>query len=296
MGTECHVVVVGGRPSLAADAAQLVERLEARWSRFRSGSELMRLNRHAGRPVVVSRETFDAVARAVEGWYLTAGRFDPTVHTALVANGYDRTFREIAAGADRPPAAPPPAPAPGCGSIVLLPSSRAVILPPGVALDLGGIGKGLAADLVVRALIDRGASGACVNLGGDVRVDGEPPTDAGWDVAVEDPFTAGGELARVRLASGAVVTTTRLFRRWTAGGQERHHLLDPGTGRPAWTGLAAVTVVAAEAASAEIVAKAAFMAGVEEGAALIEAAGATGLLVDDTGHVTRLAALEELFA
>ena len=291
MGTEVHVVVVDGDPGLLDRARAAIERLEAKWSRFRPTSELSQLNRAAGRTCIVSIETFELVNLAVQAWYLTGGRFDPTVHDALVTAGYDRTFREIApAPSIRRPSSP--APAPGCAAIALAPSVRAVTLPPGIALDLGGIGKGRAADLVATDLIAAGAAGASVGIGGDVRVNGAGLDGGAWEVGVESPFDEGTDLATLALADGAVVTSTRLFRTWQRDGIRQHHLIDPSTGSPAWTGVAAVTVVAGQAATGEVMAKAAYLAGADEGAALLAAAGLTGLLVEDTGAVRRVDNLE----
>jgi len=291
MGTEVHVVVVDGDPGLLDRARAAIERLEAKWSRFRPTSELSQLNRAAGRTCIVSIETFELVNLAVQAWYLTGGRFDPTVHDALVTAGYDRTFREIApAPSIRRPSSP--VPAPGCAAIALAPSVRAVTLPPGIALDLGGIGKGRAADLVATDLIAAGAAGASVGIGGDVRVMGAGLDGGAWEVGVESPFDEGTDLATLALADGAVVTSTRLFRTWQRDGIRQHHLIDPSTGSPAWTGVAAVTVVAGQAATGEVMAKAAYLAGADEGAALLAAAGLTGLLVEDTGAVRRVDNLE----
>src|SRR4029077_6961859 len=97
---------------------------------------------------------------------------------------------------------------------------------------------------VVAELLEAGARGACVDLGGDLRAAGDSPNDdGGWTVALEDPW-GGDDLARVGLSDGAVATSSVLRRRWTSGGQARHHLIDPRTGRPAETSLVQVTVVA----------------------------------------------------
>jgi thiamine biosynthesis lipoprotein len=289
MGTDVEVIVVDGPDGAAAGAEARVEGLEARWSRFRPDSELSRLNQAAGTPAVVSLPTFRLVQRAVEAWSLTDHRFDPTVLPALEAAGYDRTFDDVPS--DGPDSPAPPGPAPGCAGIRLDPVVRAVTLPAGTRLDLGGIGKGYAADLVADELRQEGAAGACVNLGGDLHVSGLPPEGApAWVVAVEDP--AGGDgLGNLTLAAGGVATSTRLRRAWRRAGRVWHHLLDPATGRPAFEGLASVTVLAAETWWAEVLAKAAFLAGPDAGAALLARHGVTGLLVGDDGTVSELPGL-----
>jgi len=290
MGGQAQLVVTGGRHLLDL-GRRLVEALEARWSRFRPDSDVARLNRAAGTPVRVTPETMLIMSLVVDAWKLTAGRFDPTVVGALETNGYDRHFSSIGRG----PAGPVrPVPAPGLEGVVLDPSGPTVTLPPHVGIDLGGIGKGTAADLVVMKLLAAGARGACLNLGGDLRASGQAPEPGGWVVAIEDPFRPAQELARVVVGDGAVVTSSRLVRTWHRGGSAYHHLIDPASGLPCDDGLAAVTVVAGCAWWAEVLATAVFVAGPEEGARLIEEHGVTGVLVDHRGGTQTLPGFEGL--
>jgi thiamine biosynthesis lipoprotein len=136
-----------------------------------------------------------------------------------------------------------------------------VTLPAGVRFDSGGIGKGLAADLVAQRLVDVGAMGALVNLGGDLRAIGAPPVSDGWVVGVADPVDPNMELFRIGLRAGAVATTSSLKRRWMTTSGETHHLIDPATGQPAVSDVVGVTVVAQEAWWAEAVTKALFIRG-----------------------------------
>lgn len=285
LGSDLHVVVVGGTDHHHDQAHARIDDLESRWSRFRPDSELSRLNATPGRPTIVSADTYGAVVLAIDAWRTTEGRYDPTVLPALVAAGYDRDFAALPAEG---PSAPESAPAPGCGAIGLDPVVRSITLPPGVMLDLGGIGKGLAADLVVEDLLAAGAAGACVNAGGDLRAAGAPPSEDGWVVDVE--HLPGILLA---LADGAVATSSTLGRRWQRGGTTMHHLIDPRTGAPAAGGLVAVTVVAGRASRAEVLAKAAFVAGAAEAPDVLAAAGATGILVTEDDRVVELAGLAD---
>src|SRR5262249_8155924 len=104
MGTDVEVLALGAddaaMATLGALAADRLEAREARWSRFRASSELSRLNDAAGAPVVVSRDTFVLIARAVDAWCDTDGRYDPTVLNALQAAGYDRDFDAVARASD----------------------------------------------------------------------------------------------------------------------------------------------------------------------------------------------------
>jgi len=297
MGSTAHLMVHGADDACLDVARTRLEEMERRWSRFLPDSELCALNAAAGRTVRVSVDTAQVVRRCIEAWRLTGGLFDPTVLTAVESAGYDRTFEKVA---DGPAASAPPAPSPGCGGmrVTVDELGGTVRLPEGVGLDLGGIGKGYAADQVVYELRRQGAAGALVNLGGDVRVSGTSPEGAEWSVGVTDPFCDGDDnrdtrdLAVLALTEGAVATSSRTRRRWRRGTQEMHHLIDPRTGAPARTGLVAVTVVAAEAHWAEILAKSALVAGREAGTRLLRAHGLPALLVTDTGEVVRVGEME----
>jgi thiamine biosynthesis lipoprotein len=285
MGTDVHVVVRGGDTAALLHWAQCeIEALDRRWARFRDESELSLLNAAAGTPAILPADTFAVVELAVAGWRETDGAFDPTVLGALVAAGYDRSFELVGAGAPvgRTSVAAPP---PGCSGIVLDRALRAVTLPPGVTLDLGGVGKGHTADRVACELVPRGATGACVNVGGDLRVIGDGPGEtATWNVSV-DVVDDGHVDALVALPAGAgLATSTTRRRRWATMDGEAHHVIDPSTGAPAATDVASATVVAGDAAWAEIVATALLVRGTA--AADVLSRTGTAALVTTTGGET----------
>lgn len=277
MGSDAHVLVHGGPPSLLDDARARIDELESRWSRFRPDSELCRMNALAGHPTVVSRDLWLLVERAVAAFELTAGAFDPTVLQAVVAAGYDRDFDDLPP--DRPAGATA-APVPGGASVGLDAGLRAVTLPPGVGIDPGGIGKGLAADVVVGELLAAGAEGALVGLGGDVRVAGVSPEGEAWTIGVTHPRT-GEELVRIGLADGAVATSSRLRRRWTVGGEERNHVIEPRTGRSAAGDVVAATAVAGEGWWAEALATAALLGRAPQGTGHLLTIAADGRMTAD---------------
>jgi thiamine biosynthesis lipoprotein len=279
MGSTVHLLGFGGPASAGQEAIEQIEALERAWSRFRDDGELSVLNDDPDGVVAVSDELAGALRRALLAWRLTDGWFDPTVHDALVAAGYDRTFRSL-------PDVARPVPAgvrvPGCDGVSIDHVGR-VHRPPGLRFDLGGIGKGLAADLVAEELVGRGVRSVSIAVGGDVRVAGVAP-EGGWSVPVLDPFADDDRMMNVEMDTGAIVTSTTRVRRWqTEDGGWAHHLIDPVTGRPADNGVAAVVAIAAEAWWAEVVAKAALVAGADRGRALMARHGVQGWMVlDDT--------------
>ncbi len=303
MGSDAHVIVVGGSDDLAEVAYHRIEELEARWSRFVDSSEICAINRAAGHWVEVSDDTTRLVELAIEGWRLTGGGFDPTVLGAVVRAGYDRTFSDLANSTVPEPGAPGGAsrrragvePAPGGASrrragveLHQGPTSielgdRRVRLPRGAAIDAGGIGKGLAADMVAAELMALGAQGACVNLGGDLRVEGNAADGGDWTIAVADPWSTES-IVDVAVRSGAVATSSTARRRWMVGGDTRHHLIDPTTGEPSTTDLVALTVIAGNGWLAEVFAKGALLRGSTRCFDILPA-GIEALAVTDDGDV-----------
>ena len=285
MGTRAHVVVHGRDLAhaevLRRSAVARLHALEAKWSRFRADSEVSRINEYAGAPVDVSRETVLLVERSVEAWQRTQGRFDPTVLPALLAAGYDRDFRRLAEAGDDLGVRAPAGPAPGCDGIQI--RRHTVAVPAGVAIDPGGIGKGLAADLVVDLLMTAGARGVCINVGGDLRVAGRPEDADAWTIRLEEPFAAGRAIGKVRLTDEALVSSWRTRRTWTRAGRAAHHLIDPRTGEPAWSGVAGVSVIATDAWWAEAFATSLFLLGPDDAPGAVTHAGAEALVIRDDG-------------
>ncbi len=294
MGTRAHVIVsaddLAMAEVLAHSAVARLVRLERQWSRFIPDSELSRLNANRGRPVTLSADTLRLVERAVEAWQRTDGRFDPTVLPSLIAVGYDRDFR--AGLGDQLPAPVETHPAPGCDGIEI--RGHDVTLPPGVMIDPGGIGKGLAADIALDLVTTAGARGVCVNVGGDLHVSGRPDATPRWSVAIEHPLEPRRTLGRVELHEEALVSSWRTRRAWGSADDRRHHLIDPRTGTPAWTGLAGVTVLAPDAWWAEALATAVFLAGADGAPDLVRHHGISALLVRDDGAVRAFGRLRDL--
>lgn len=286
MGTWCHVLVHhdGGAAEVPATIEAMVAGYEARWSRFRATSDVTRVNRSAGTPVAVADDTLLAVATALAARERTGGRFDPTVLRAVEGIGYAVDFDEVAARS-AVATAPILAVGPAGAAVDLDLEGGTVTVAAGAALDLGGIGKGLAADLIVGAVLaHRHVAGLLVNLGGDLRAGGRPPTGAGWGIAIDDPMQPGATLGTVALLDGAVATSSTRRRRWCTADGERHHLVDPATGTSAATDVASVTVLTGRAADAEVLATAAAVAGRAAGAELLAVAGVAGLVVTDDGR------------
>lgn len=283
MGCAAYVVVHGGRPEMLATAERRIREYEALWSRFIDTSDITVANRSAGLPVRVHEDTLAVVARAVEGCRQTSGSFDITMLPRLLDQGYTHS---VVTGS---PAPLVPATRVGANAEIVIDFARSTLtVPVGAALDLGGIGKGFAADVVVEDLVADGAVGALVNIGGDLAVCGVPGVGESWYLGIEDPADRPNHLTCLRLGAGGVATSGTTIRRWVApDGTAAHHIIDPTTSKPSRGGLSIVTVVAGDAATAEIFSKASMMLDGPRAMAMLSAAGLAGVCVSADGVVHR---------
>jgi thiamine biosynthesis lipoprotein len=238
------VEVFGGRvalrgtgreaPLALAVAEALLRRMHAALTRFDPRSELCLLNADPRATVPASALVRRLAAAVPYAGALSGGLVDATVEPAL-------TPQRTIADSDPRPATPDPQRNWEQVSV----DAEAVSRPPGVALDSGGLGKGLAADLVADRL--RALPSFAIECLGDVRAGG-----AARPLRVASPWD-DGVLAELTLTDGAAATSGVTRRGW--------HLIDPGTGRPARTGIIQATALAPTALEAEVRAKAALLAG-----------------------------------
>lgn len=294
LGTGVRLVVVDGDLDAARRAVdEVLDRVDRTYSRFREDSEIVALNARAGATVAVSPLLATAIATGLRAARITSGAVDPTVGRAMRAIGYDRDFERVRDATG--PIELRLEPIPGWQSVELSAIRSEVRIRPGVELDLGSTGKGLAADLAASAALaairsagdpDRG--GALVSLGGDIAVGGTPQ-EGGWRILIaedsETPPDAAGEV--VAIQTGAIATSSTTIRRWRRGNRTFHHLIDPRTGGPVDSPWRTASVVAATCVEANTAATASIVLGA--GAiAWLEAAGLSSRLVARDGSVTRL--------
>lgn len=278
MGSQVHAIVVGPPPGATRMVKSRVDELERLWSRFDPDSEISRLNRADGARLEVSPETITLLSASVEAWKLTGGLFDPTVFGALVHAG-DTRGRPSAPGITTYGEGIDSSGVDG-GNLEFSADEHAASLPPGVGFDPGGIGKGLAADLTVLEVLERGARGAMVNVGGDLRAEGLSPTGNDWTAAIEDPTDIDHVVAVLHFTGGGVATSSTTSRTLPNG---QSHLLDPTTGHSLEDERGACTVLSSAAWLSEAFAKAALIAGPARDIELLDRFQVAGMVVSPDG-------------
>lgn len=284
MGTYVKIKLFGPKAAMQA-AFDRIAALDRQMSRTASGSDVGRINQHAGKEwVSVSEDTYHVVQEALKYAELTGGLFDPTVAPLvdLWSIGTEKArvpaseeLREALKSVDY-------------RQVQLDARNRRVKLATaGMGLDLGGIAKGYAADEVVELLREKGIDSAFISLGGNVYVIGSKPDGSPWRIGIQDPFgPRGNYVAVLEVSDTSIVTSGPYERYFIKDGKRYHHILDPRTGWPADSGLVSVTIIADTSLAADALSTGVYIMGVEKGLTLLEQLpGIEGILITDSKEV-----------
>ena len=165
MGNTADVTVIGS-DHLNEFARSLLQQLEQLWSRFIPTSEISQLNNAAGKATRVSPHTIQLIKYLIGAYESTHGAFDPTLLPVLINIGYGTSLSHPERQSILHNVSSWNIP---LSEIRIDEEMQQVQLPAGLTLDPGALGKGLAADILATELMGRGATGACVSIGGDIR-------------------------------------------------------------------------------------------------------------------------------
>jgi len=298
LGTSCFITIHQVKGD--ADPEQLIEEsfriiagMENRVSVNIENSEIARLNRSEGEPQSVSEDTFAVLSAARNMAELSGGRFDPTIGAlvSLWGIGTDRASvppdRELTQALNTI----------NIGNLELMEDNLVSLNGDGTRIDLGGIAKGHAADLVREYLTDRGVTSGIINLGGNVLLIGEKSGGDSWRIGVQDPLEPRGEyLGILSVRDKAVVTSGVYERYFIYNGVQYHHILDTETGYPVSNGVVSATVVADDSMTADGFSTALFSLGIRKGIETAERIdGIEAVLVNDDQEVYMTSGLRGRF-
>jgi thiamine biosynthesis lipoprotein len=306
LGTFCRIdLFENGSAGLYRRLFDRLAELDRILSANRNDSELALLNRNAGlQPVYVSPELSAVLERALYFARISGGAFDPTVGPLVKLwgistdtpripwSGEIRTVLELVNWQDVD-IIPNTGAAEGVTEGTAGGSARTAFLKRrGMALDLGAIAKGYAADELVRILRETEVPGALIDLGGNIYVWGNKADGKAWRVGVQDPLNIRGSYAGILELAGSIsVVTSGVYERYFTGddGKRYHHILgltedeDAGIknmrGYPVENGLLSVTVIAVSSMEADALSTSCFALGYENGLALAAANGAEILFI-----------------
>lgn len=270
MGSPC-VLHLYARPRLdLEDAARAaiaeVERLEAKYSRYRPDSTASEINRSAGSDsgIEVDAETAALLDYAATAFAQSEGRFD-------ISSGILRLAWNFRSGRLPEPVAVR-ALLPRVGWQRVRWKAPRLALPEGMQLDFGGYVKEYAADRVSELCRRRGVSSGLVDLGGDLAIVGPHPDGRPWEIGIRDPAHPERAIASIPVYEGAVATSGDYERFMIVDGQRYGHILDPSTGWPVQS-----------FASVSVVARHCLVAGTASTIAMLRGIGEGGRWLDDLG-------------
>ena len=302
MDTVMNLTVYGENAAAALESAEkeLHTLDENTLSRTADGSELYALNASDGETVTYGADDIlpALIETALTISDATDGAFDPTLAPVLDAWGFTKDSRRVPSADELKELLSHT----GCGKVRLERTADgwAITLLDGVQLDLGGIAKGYAADLLRAQLEKEGVTSATLDLGGDVFVMGRKTDGSDWRIAVKDPADTESYLGVVSAADKFIVTSGVYERYFEENGVRYHHILDPKTGCPAESGLVSVTVLCENGAWADALSTACFVLGPDGALALRDDLADQGtdfelILVTDDGRVLYTDGLADAF-
>ena len=276
MGGWGTITVVGAGQTVCDEAWAFALELERLWTRFDAASDVQRLNWAEGRPTDVDPVTVRLIDEMKKAAIVSGGDFDPTLLPALIDVGYAASLADDS----RVTTLPASARAPGNVAGVVT-SGTTVTMPLGTTIDAGGMGKGLAGDLVCARVRELGAFGVMTEFLGDIVVSGAAPDGVAWRLDIENPFDTSQRIGQVRISRGAVVTSSQRKRRF--GSESSHHLINPADAKSAESAVQTATIIAGTGAHAEALSKSAFVREPQDFVDWLPVQNAAGLVVLEDG-------------
>lgn len=276
---------------------KIVDDFEKRFSRFRTDSEISRLNDSAGTALIVSSEMIAILKSAREIWERTNGLIDPTIGQALISAGYDSSFELVQDNADKKTVKEDVKKV-NFGDVVIDRQKNSVLIPEGVKLDVGGLGKGYLLDLL-DSPISSNTNDFWISLGGDLIVSGLNELGKPWTVGVQNPADLQKDLFKLDPLPGkwGIATSGTTKRHGVKSGVPWHHIIDPRTGLPVVTDVLAATVIAPTALEADVAAKVVLMLGSKDGIDwAINQRNLTAVTIRDNGQINTTPAMEKLLS
>ena len=270
LGTVCSITLYDqAKPDVYQEIFSRIREIENRMSVNLAGTDVVRINVAAGiAPVQVHDDVFEVIERAVYFAGLSGGAFDPTVGPLVslwgIAGDNPRVPLQTEIDAVLPLI--------NWQDITLDRETRSVFLKrPGMALDLGAIAKGYAADQAAAIVKKNRLKRAVIDLGGNIITSGEKRDKSLWRVGIQNPVESrGAYIGIVQVREQSVVTSGVYERYFEADGVRYHHIFSPSSGYPSRNDLLSVTIIADNSMDADALSTATFVLGYEKGRALIE--------------------------
>lgn len=275
--------------------AERLKNLEEKVLSYRiEGSEIWNINHGNGEAVHISDRLYEYLA---EVWALSeksAGALDVTVGEVTGLWNMD-TYADHPEGFVLPEAGMLEEALENVGYEQIL-IEKELVIPAGMTIDLGAVGKGIACDEIQRILAEQSIPAAVVSVGGSNLIWGEKAGGQGWVIGVTHPREEGNYLGYLQLSEGCFVATSGDYERYVElDGVRYHHIMDPSTGYPANSDVCSVTIVSDSGLLCDALSTACFVLGSKEGLALARECGAEALFVAEDGSITMTDGMKSLW-
>ena len=269
LGTVCSVTLFNqAHKSVYRDIFKRLREIENLMSVNIAGSDIARINASSGiEPVLVHEEVFKVIERAVYFADESGGAFNPAVGPLVSLWGIGTEKPRVPSQAEIDEVLP----LLNWRDIELDPSGSVFLRNRGMALDLGAIAKGYAADEVSAIIKNAKINRAIIDLGGNIVVCGEKKDKSPWKVGIQNPIEKRGVFIGIVSAKELSVVTSGVYERFfEKDGVRYHHIFLPSSGYPAENELLSVTIISRNSIDADALSTAAFVLGYERGKSLIE--------------------------
>ncbi len=271
MGTVISVTLYDSTDESILDKVfDKVKNLEETFSINETGTEVDKINDNAGiEPVKVSDDTIEVVKEGIYYSDLSHGKFDITVGPLVkLWNIPDRPTEDIPTQDELNVVLP----LTNYKDVVIDEANKTVFLTrPGMMLDLGGIAKGYAADVISKMLTDEGVKSAIIDLGGNIFAHGEKVSGDAWKIGIQNPFSNRGEIVGAISVKNKSIVTSGIYERYIeVDGVKYHHILNPETGYPYENDIAGITIISDKSTTGDALSTSVFALGIEEGMKFVE--------------------------
>ena len=270
MDTVCSVTLYDqAKAGVYRDIFSRLREIENRMSSHLPDSDIVRINNAAGiAPVQVHDDVFTVLEKAVHYAEISGGAFNPAVGPLVSLWGINGDNPRVPSQEEIDTILP----LINWRDIELNRENNSVFLrKPGMALDLGAIAKGYAADEAEAIIRNARLKRAIIDLGGNIMIHGVKRDNSSWRIGIQDPFHDRGNYFGIVSGAAQTVVTSGVYERYfEAGGVRYHHIFSPSNGYPVHNGLLAVTIIAGVSIDADALSTAVFVLGYEQGRALIE--------------------------
>lgn len=265
MGTVVTVTLYDSNDQKILDKVfNKVKELESTLSINENGTLVDKINQAAGsNPVKVDYDTYAVIKKGIEYSKLSNGLFDISVGPIVKLWNIGLPEAKVPTQEEIDEKLP----LIGYNDVELNDKDETVYLKRnGMMIDLGGIAKGYAADVISNMLTEEGVKNAIINLGGNVFAHGKKLNGDDWKIGIQNPFSERGGLVGTVTTSNKSIVTSGIYERYIEkDGVKYHHILSPTTGYPYENEIAGITIVSDTSTDGDALSTSVFAMGVENG-------------------------------